>query len=332
MSNAGGSTGATGHSISTTYINGDEAEYTGKSSIIHGKKFHEVRFLEGHKSGQTVVTMRAPDGSGLPACAPTSSGIVTPHVPALRTMASNADQAARDAARVCTTPPASQAPEQTGAVPNSETPQDQTPGFERVKPFNCDPSAMLAKGIKPEQLVGMGVNYTGNMASPDGDVAGTQGERSANDSTPGDAFDAQAAFEKYGGKGNIDESTDITAKSKAFSDMAESEGYKVAGRGDKYVTITKSFGKNAGGYDIESIINVRISDYSNVNRGRHFGEHDINIAPDDGYDRDTFVSALKKIKSAYVNDDLSTIIPDEPTPPASHAPENTTGEHHENAK
>jgi hypothetical protein len=239
---------------------------------------------------------------------------------------------ADEAAMVCTTPPASQAPEQTGAVPNSETPQDQTPGFERVKPFNCDPAAMLANGIKPEQLVGMGVNYTGNMASPDGDVAGTQGERSANDSTPGDAFDAQAAFEKYGGKGNIDESTDITAKSKAFSDMAESEGYKVAGRGDKYVTITKSFGKNAGGYDIESIINVRISDHSNVNRGRHFGEHDINIAPDDGYDRDTFVSALKKIKSAYVDDDLSTIIPDEPTQPASHAPENTTGEHHENAK
>jgi hypothetical protein len=194
MSNASGSTGATDHSISTTYINGDEAEYTGKSNIIHGKKFHEVRFLEGHKSGQTVVTMRAPDGSGLPACAPTSSGIVTPQVPALQTMACNADQEAQDAARVCTTPPASQVPEQTGAVLNSETPQDQAPvlksknpqdqgpEFERVKPFNCDPAAMLDKGIKPEQLVGMGVNYTGNMASPDGqgaitEVIDTRGER-----------------------------------------------------------------------------------------------------------------------------------------------------------
>ena len=67
-------------------------------------------------------------------------------------------------------------------VLKSETPQDQSPAFERVKPFNCDPAAMLAKGIKPAQLVGMGVNYTGNMATPDGEgaiteVIDTRGER-----------------------------------------------------------------------------------------------------------------------------------------------------------
>jgi hypothetical protein len=67
-------------------------------------------------------------------------------------------------------------------VLKSETPQDQSPAFERMKPFNCDPAAMLAKGIKPAQLVGMGVNYTGNMATPDGEgaiteVIDTRGER-----------------------------------------------------------------------------------------------------------------------------------------------------------
>ena len=67
-------------------------------------------------------------------------------------------------------------------VLKSETPQDQSPEFERVKPFNCDPVAMLDQGIKPDQLVGMGVNYTGNMANPDGEgaitsVSDTRGER-----------------------------------------------------------------------------------------------------------------------------------------------------------
>jgi len=141
--------------------------------------------------------------------------------------------------------------------------------------------------------------------------------KSTDDSTPGAAFDAQAAFEKHGGEGDIDESTEITAKSLAFADMAEAEGYKVSGRGDKYVTITKSFGKTADGYEKDVIINVRISDHSNVNRGHHFGETDINLAPDDGYSRDTFSDALKKIKSAYVNDDLDTVIPNEPTAPDS---------------
>lgn len=113
----------------------------------------------------------------------------------------------------------------------------------------------------------------------------------------------------FGGTGDIDESTDITAKSQAFADMAGAEGYTVIGRGDKYVTIKKSFGQDADGYAKTAIIKVRISDHSNVNRGNHFGETDINIAPDDGYSRDTFADALRKIQSAYVNDDLDTVIP-----------------------
>jgi hypothetical protein len=123
------------------------------------------------------------------------------------------------------------------------------------------------------------------------------------------AFDAQAAFEKYGGNGDIDESTDITAKSNAFSDMAEAEGYRVAGRGDKYLTIKKFFGKTEDGYDKEVILNVRISDHSNINRAQHFGELDINIAPDDGNQRHTFENALDIIRSAYVDEDLKTVIP-----------------------
>jgi len=129
------------------------------------------------------------------------------------------------------------------------------------------------------------------------------------------AFDAQSAFEKHGGVGDIDESKDISAKSQAFADMAEAEGYTVAGRGDKYVTLSKDFGETDDGYTKQAIIKVRVSDHSNVNRGHYFGEAGINIAPDDGYDRDTFDSALQKIKSAYVNDDLDTVIPNEAPEP-----------------
>jgi hypothetical protein len=351
MSNAGGSTGATGHSISTTYINGDEAEYTGKSSIIHGKKFHEVRFLEGHKSGQTVVTMRAPDGSGLPACAPTSSGIVTPQVPALQTMACNADQAARDAARVCTTPPASQAPEQTGAVLNSETPQDQAPvlksknpqdqvpEFDRVKPFNCDPAAMLDKGIKPEQLVGMGVNYTGNMASPDGEGAGNQGGRSADDSTPGITADGEVDADE------IQEMHPVRNKSK-LSDLVKR--MKANGwQGRPVLSFKDETGIHAvtGSHRIAaarkagiSVPYVLISDeameYENENSQGIFEW----IGNDDDWLLDHLIEAgdtravnLMKAENQDTDDD-GNLKPDEPTPPASHAPENTTGEHHENTK
>lgn len=136
-----------------------------------------------------------------------------------------------------------------------------------------------------------------------------QGGRFADDISPGTVFDAQAAFEKHGGDGDVDDSAHITAKSEAFADMAEAAGYNVVGRGDKYVVLTKDFGNDKDGYTQEAIIKVRISDHSNVNRGVHFGDSDINIAPDDGYSRDTFAQAWRKIKSAYVNDASETVIP-----------------------
>lgn len=139
-----------------------------------------------------------------------------------------------------------------------------------------------------------------------------QYDQTADDSTPGAMFDAQAAFEKHGGIGDVDESTDITAKSLAFAEMAESQGWTVVGRGDKYVTLKKHFGLDGEGYPKNAVIKARISDHSNVNRGVHFGEIDINIAPDDGHGRDTFEDALRKIRSAYVTDDLDTVIPNEP--------------------
>lgn len=114
-------------------------------------------------------------------------------------------------------------------------------------------------------------------------------------------------FKKHGGQGDIDESLDIAAKSQAFADMAEAEGFKVIGRGDKYVTLNKSFGKNTDGWDKDAIVKVRISDHSNVNRSTHFGEVDINIAPDDGYSRDTFADALEKLRTVNVSDDLGTV-------------------------
>lgn len=116
----------------------------------------------------------------------------------------------------------------------------------------------------------------------------------------------QAAFEKYGGKGNIDESLDISAKSNAFADVVQAEGWTVSERGAKYVTLQKDFGLDADGYSKTAIVKVRISDHSNVNRSAHFGEHDINIAPDDGYARDTFNTAIQKLRTAKVNDNLDT--------------------------
>lgn len=132
-----------------------------------------------------------------------------------------------------------------------------------------------------------------------------------NDIMPS-AFNAQTAFEKHGGTGDVDESTDITAKSQAFADMAEDAGFTVVGRGDKYVVVKKDFGKDANGYELEAAIKVRISDHSNVNRGYHFGDTEINIAPDDGYDRDTFDDALRKLQTAYIDKDGNTVIPNEP--------------------
>lgn len=118
----------------------------------------------------------------------------------------------------------------------------------------------------------------------------------------------QRIFESYGGKGDIDNSLDISAKSKVFSDIAKSEGFTVNSdsRG-KYLTLTKNFGKTGDGYPKDAIIKVRISDHSKTNQSTHFGEHDINIAPDDGFSRHTFKEAISKLKSANVNDDLDTV-------------------------
>lgn len=148
---------------------------------------------------------------------------------ALQTMARQADTeaAASTAARVCAAKQAAQEPKQTGAVPNSKTPQDQgisgiytypinegkwldfvyakhaageeatyadfekeqhqaparesespqdaaAPTFERFKPVNMDPRALLASGLSADQLIGLGVQYTGNMANPDGTGAITE--------------------------------------------------------------------------------------------------------------------------------------------------------------
>jgi hypothetical protein len=266
-------------------------------------------------------------------------------------MACTADQAARDAARVCTTPPASQAPEQTGAVLNSETPQDQAPvlksknpqdqvpEFDRVKPFNCDPAAMLDKGIKPEQLVGMGVNYTGNMASPDGEGAGNQGGRSADDSTPGITADGEVDADE------IQEMHPVRNKSK-LSDLVKR--MKANGwQGRPVLSFKDETGIHAvtGSHRIAaarkagiSVPYVLISDeameYENENSQGIFEW----IGNDDDWLLDHLIEAgdtravnLMKAENQDTDDD-GNLKPDEPTPPASHAPENTTGEHHENAK
>jgi hypothetical protein len=108
---------------------------------------------------------------------------------------------------------------------------------------------------------------------------------------PGDAFYA------------IDEASDIAAKSHAFALLAKSQGFTVYGAGDKYMRIAKSTGE-----DSEISLNVRVSDHSNVNRGRHYKESDINLAPNDGYLRDTFESALWKMQNASVDSYGDTLI------------------------
>ena len=47
--------------MKTCYWKGFLAEYTGKSSIIHGGRFYEIRIIEeGPYLGQIKVTQRAP--------------------------------------------------------------------------------------------------------------------------------------------------------------------------------------------------------------------------------------------------------------------------------
>jgi hypothetical protein len=276
---------------------------------------------------------------------------------------------ADEAAMVCTTPPASQAPEQTGAVLNSETPQDQTPGFERVKPFNCDPAAMLTKGIKPEQLVGMGVNYTGNMASPGGDVAGTQGERSANDNSPV----AKPNWIKPNGPQLLPKSLEeYTAYPDELLDLItdilgdDAEGFAPNGSlvavGLRGIPTDSELGKtprkswqSVDGekpYLLSGVSTIGITgDYSYAGHRELFKGLKFAIEYVTGYaNRGTgFVSIIAGVNdqsnhAGVANDIGETIIgkpkviayirlnQNEPTPPASHTPENTTGEHHENAK
>lgn len=44
----------------TLYWHGDLAVYTGKSMMLHGALFFEIKLLEGHLKGKTLVTMRSP--------------------------------------------------------------------------------------------------------------------------------------------------------------------------------------------------------------------------------------------------------------------------------
>ena len=45
---------------STTYWHGNMAEYTGKTVLLHGAVFYEIKLTEGHMTGQIKVTQKAP--------------------------------------------------------------------------------------------------------------------------------------------------------------------------------------------------------------------------------------------------------------------------------
>ena len=45
----------------TTYWHGDLAEYTGKTQLLHGALFYEIKIVEGHRAGQLKVTQKAPE-------------------------------------------------------------------------------------------------------------------------------------------------------------------------------------------------------------------------------------------------------------------------------
>jgi hypothetical protein len=68
------------------------------------------------------------------------------------------------------------APTEAHTPPVAECTPDTPPmgsraEFERIKPFNMDPRKLLEHGVQAAQLIGLGVKYTGNMASPDGQGA-----------------------------------------------------------------------------------------------------------------------------------------------------------------
>jgi ddrB-like ParB superfamily domain len=122
-------------------------------------------------------------------------------------------------------------------------------------------------------------------------------------------YDYQDAYKKRGGLGDVDDSLDIGLKSETFKEMAAQEGWTVGysdARG-KYFRLEKDLGKDADGYDQKITANIRVSDHSKTNNAAHFGEHDINIAPDDGYARDTFDSAIGKLRNARLDKDGNTV-------------------------
>lgn len=57
MSNAQHTPGPTTGII---YFHGDAAEYTGKTDIIYGALFYEIRMVEGHRKGDLLWTTTPP--------------------------------------------------------------------------------------------------------------------------------------------------------------------------------------------------------------------------------------------------------------------------------
>lgn len=101
---------------------------------------------------------------------------------ALQVMARDADTPAPVAPAEALKAPAAPAEDSTSPAPVNP-PADRgvggvarsnlesSPAFARCKPFNFDPRELLTDGVTAAQLVGLGVNYTGNMANPSGEGA-----------------------------------------------------------------------------------------------------------------------------------------------------------------
>ena len=114
-----------------------------------------------------------------------------------------------------------------------------------------------------------------------------------------DTFNANTSGEKVTTTGAVESSGDIGAKSRAFQALAAAEGWTV----HRDQIGAKYFNVNKGGRDGINIA-VRVSDHSNVNRGIHFKESAINLAPNDGWAAfDDFESALWKLRNAGEDED-----------------------------
>lgn len=50
--------------MNSHYINGDRAEYTGESKLLHGRVAYEVKIIEGHRAGELAWTYIPPTASG----------------------------------------------------------------------------------------------------------------------------------------------------------------------------------------------------------------------------------------------------------------------------